>query len=285
MLIRIPVSRYTFHPYRVRVTYVHQELRRPAVYLDHWALMLFAEDDGLRGRLIQALRKSGGTLCLSHVNSAELCRVDDPRHADAVDRLVDELRPQLFFLDAAENLQRSLLDEFHLAGDLSMAEHVARPHAADQPGYFKTYWNLRHVVRSPHDESLNDIFDGSTTRMATAFNDVRKNDEFLAKARKFNPAKGHSAGWIFLGELLRQPFLNPKEGLDTHDMSDIQHALNALHCDYVLLDAGWTSKLNQARPRLDAAGVNVAACYSGKVNELEKFLLDLAAYKVSASPF
>ena len=284
MLIRIPVARYTAHPYRVRVTYIRHELIRPSVYLDHWALMRFSEDDDLRQRFIHTLRQAGGTLCLSLLNGVELCRADDPRHAEAVDRLIEELSPQLFFIDAAANLQRALLDDFQLVGDLKMAANVELRRAAGQPRYFKTFWNIGQDVLPSDDQSLREIFDETTAGMGMSFSDIRQNMDFVANVRKAKPAAGHSAGWVFLSELVRQPFLNPQEGVNADDVSDINHALNALHCDFVLLDAGWASKLNQARRRLDAAGVNVAACYSGKSRELERFLLDLAAYKVSASP-
>jgi len=285
MLIRIPVARYTAHPYRIRATYIRHELIRPAVYLDHWALMRFSENDDLRQRFIHILRQVGGTLCLSLLNCVELCRADDPRHAEAVDRLIDDLSPQLFFINAAANLQRALLDDFQLIGDLKMAANVELRRAAGKSGYFKTFWNLGQDVPPSDDQSLREIFDESTAGMAMSFNDIRQSMDFVANVRKANPAAGHSAGWVFVSELVRQPFLNPQEGVNAGDVSDINHALNALHCDYVLLDAGWTSKLNQARPRLDAAGVKVAACYSGKARGLERFLVDLAAYKVSASPF
>ncbi|SDF27014.1 hypothetical protein SAMN04515659_0552 [Dyella sp. 333MFSha] len=119
--------------------------------------------------------------------------------------------------------------------------------------------------------------------MATAFNDVRQDPEFLAKARRFDPSKGHSPMWTLLGELVRPPMLNPQEELDANDASGVQHALNALYCDYILLDRGWTSKLNQARPRLEKAGIDVARCYSPKQRDIEQFLSDLAAHPVLTS--
>ncbi|WP_176809076.1 hypothetical protein [Dyella sp. 333MFSha] len=56
MLVRIRAMRYIEGPYRIRATYVRNELIRPAVYLDHWALMRFSENGELGRRFIDALR-------------------------------------------------------------------------------------------------------------------------------------------------------------------------------------------------------------------------------------
>ena len=179
MLIRIPVAHYTAHPYRVVITYIRHELIRPAVYLDHWALMLFSENDALRQRFIHTLRQAGGTLCLSLLNCVELCRPCDPRHAEAVDRLIDDLSPQLFFIDAGANLQRALLDDFQLVGDLKMAANVELRRAAGQLGDFRTFWNLGQGVPPSGDQSLREIFDETTAGLSMSCNDIRKSMDFV----------------------------------------------------------------------------------------------------------
>jgi hypothetical protein len=48
---------------------VHQRLTHPAVYLDTWAIRLFADDpDGVGARLREALARAEGTLMLSSLN-------------------------------------------------------------------------------------------------------------------------------------------------------------------------------------------------------------------------
>jgi hypothetical protein len=77
--------------------YVRQELAHPAVYLDTWALRMFAEDDPVLGvRFRDALQRARGTLVLSSLNIAEFT-FDVASHARAVGAYIDTLYPQLFF--------------------------------------------------------------------------------------------------------------------------------------------------------------------------------------------
>jgi hypothetical protein len=72
---------------------VRQELTRPSVFLDTWALRLFAEDDlALGERFQKALMTAGGSLVLTDLSLIEFT-FDDPRNAANVGRYVDQLGP------------------------------------------------------------------------------------------------------------------------------------------------------------------------------------------------
>ena len=76
---------------------VRQSLTHPAVYLDTWAIRLFAEDNPALGtRFREALKRAGGTLILSDLNMSEFT-FDDPRHTQVAGRYVDTIYPNLFF--------------------------------------------------------------------------------------------------------------------------------------------------------------------------------------------
>jgi hypothetical protein len=76
---------------------VQQRLTHPAVYLDTWAVRLFAEDEPVLGdRFRNALLRSGGTLVLSHINVGEFT-YDGARHARRAGQYIAELGLQLFF--------------------------------------------------------------------------------------------------------------------------------------------------------------------------------------------
>ena len=243
--------------------------------------MDFAESSELSDRLVKGVRNSGGTICLSHLHSAELCRVEDPRHAKEIDRLLDQIMPHVFCLDANSNLRPRGRDKFQLVGDLVLAEIFARNSKRTTPGYFEQVWSLRKHSRTDHPENLVEIFHDSTDAMVESFNKMRQDEEFRERARKFNPSNGYADGWSFLGELMRSLFLNENERLDQHDVVDIQHAMNLLHCDFALLDRTWTSKANQARDRLKEAGVSFARCYSKRNGGIEQFLNDLSSFNRS----
>jgi hypothetical protein len=76
---------------------VVQTLTHPAVYLDTWAIRLFAEDEpALGARFRDALLRVSGTLMLSHLSIAEFTFADE-RHTLAAGRYIDTLIPHLFF--------------------------------------------------------------------------------------------------------------------------------------------------------------------------------------------
>jgi hypothetical protein len=59
---------------------VQQRLIHPAVYLDTWAVRLFAEDDLAAGdRFRQALHRIGGTLVVSDLSLGDLAAFADAR--------------------------------------------------------------------------------------------------------------------------------------------------------------------------------------------------------------
>ncbi len=77
--------------------FVRQVLTHPSVYLDTWAIRLFAEDDpALGARFRAALHRAGGTLMLSHPSVGEFT-YDDARPARSAGRYIDTLQPNLFF--------------------------------------------------------------------------------------------------------------------------------------------------------------------------------------------
>jgi hypothetical protein len=78
--------------------FVMRTLTHPAVYLDTWALRLFAEGDRPLGiRFREAVVSARGTLVLSHLSLAEFSVFGDVRHVQAVSTYVDTLYPNIFF--------------------------------------------------------------------------------------------------------------------------------------------------------------------------------------------
>lgn len=84
-------------------------------------------------------------------------------------------------------------------------------------------------------------------------------------ASKFRPVATVDVSEAFLAELLREPHINQAFRIDDHDAMDLVHTVPAATvCDYLLLDRGWTSRLNSAGERLQRAGVRgkVGRAYS-----------------------
>ena len=69
---------------------------RPAVYVDHWAICMFAEDEALQHRFVNAMARGGGTFIGSTTNLAEFTKAANPRHAALTEGLLDRLMPNVY---------------------------------------------------------------------------------------------------------------------------------------------------------------------------------------------
>ena len=56
---------------------IRQTLKKPVVYLDHWAVRLFSDDEPMQNRFLSALHKSGGTWLFSNANVYEFTAMTD----------------------------------------------------------------------------------------------------------------------------------------------------------------------------------------------------------------
>lgn len=248
---------------------------RPLVYLDHWALMGFAEESKKRARLVAGLRATGGSLCLTAISLAEICRVDDPRHAQHIDRLLDDLRGHIFAI-SLEGLLSSQAPygagRTHLPPDELLSFELVRPREFCLPGPFGRHWQARWIGRA--------AFDEMAVSVAAAFDRMRAVDEYRERALKAKPDR--LAPWVNVvsGELMRAAVLNTKEKILPNDAADLQHALVALMCcDLSLLDKKFATRAESARARLRDRGDQLGRCYSSK--GIETFLDALTNWRSS----
>ena len=68
----------------------------PTVYLDHWALRRFSENNSLATRLTTALQSQNGTLALSWLNVVEFAKMTVERQARNVETLLEAILPRVF---------------------------------------------------------------------------------------------------------------------------------------------------------------------------------------------
>lgn len=132
----------------VQGTIVHS-LTRPAIYLDHWALVKFSESPELSDRFISGLRKNHGTLCISGLNVAETCRMEDPRHAHHIDRFLREVGLQIYCVDVLATFQSEDPYTGVLTAppaDQDLAREMLEPPEFGVPGTFGRAWMHRKRV-------------------------------------------------------------------------------------------------------------------------------------------
>ena len=78
---------------------LRQQLTEPVVYLDHWAVRLFSDDEPLQDRFISALHQSGGTWLFATANLFEFTAMTDVTQAQATERLLSRALPALHVAD------------------------------------------------------------------------------------------------------------------------------------------------------------------------------------------
>ena len=250
------------------------------VYFDNWAWRKFSESQPLQTRFINALKLRNGTLALSWFGLAEFSILKDPRHGRNADRLFEAAFPNVFFLHS--NFFRvAQAEEEGLPTDIS-----SPPYADD--GFFGEFMKLR-LSRGPiglHELSQTD---GIRLRLNKLLADIVAQIESLRKESENSqqsqriieryrayPGRHYATGFM-LRELLLKFMRNKTLEVTTNHAADLSHAVvPASYCQYVLLDAHWETQVNQARKRLESAGISLPFAEAFSEKHVEHFLKEFA---------
>jgi hypothetical protein len=173
---------------------VRQSFDFPAVYLDHWAIRLFSNNEVEGQRFLCALKASGGALVVSHTNLAELTGPADPRHADEAAAFFEAALPNIYF--AMFNVQQAINQEklprdtgirLKAPPDVELLMTVGR----ERPDDFRpfTIANIIKVI-AKHRDRLGATWHESNQELADHINQVRRNLETVRQAKNFS---GHPA--------------------------------------------------------------------------------------------
>lgn len=260
---------------------VTQRLLRPVVYLDHWAVRLFAVDPPLQERFVAALHRSRGTWLFSVANLFEFTVMTDLSQAEAAELLLLRAMPAVHVADTT--LDRGYLlaagapphpdapDNNWLLADLAERARIAGG-----------VWNTHRFVQDAinHRDELRPLFEVMKTEVSGAVMALTQNPKENANAKKFSPEAGMTLRDALFQELLREPHVNPAYTFDENDAVDLIHAAPAaVVCDFALLDARWCHKVESAAKRLRKGGVTgrIARCFSRKT--VLDFLSALEAVK------
>jgi hypothetical protein len=265
---------------------VMQKNVHPAIYLDTWALRLFAEAEPALGqRFREALLRARGTLMLSLMSFGEFTSFDDPRHARSVGAFVNSINPHIFF---------SQFDPFQViqaeystiagqrngtpAGDERLLDQYARRAGGRQPS-ISDWFDFsadRPEYRADIDEMAERFLDGLAVlrdRLAT-----EPDFEKLA-LENVKASTLPRATQALLRALIYR--LDPKMTLNVNDAIDIAHCIvPAAYADFVLLDRRWSVRLKDAEDFLPTVGIEtrIAEQYTQRDGGVLKFLERLEAW-------
>lgn len=263
---------------------VQQKLIHPAVYLDTWAIRLFADNVVMGDRFRAALLNANGTLVLSDLNIGDFTSFDDARHARAAGQFVDSLGANLFFsaFSPFPVIEREIATMVRQtdqspAGDVEMLRLYAE--AADlqrrRPSVLDWFVDVHHNRNELKPrlvgmaqafliglDQLRQRFDAEPGFKKSAFRDVEN-------SHRPRSTQALLRAIIFRLEGDRQLKLS------VNDAIDIMHCVvPAAYCDYVLVDHTWSVRLAAARAWLDKAGIesHIAQVFAGRRNGVQRFL-------------
>lgn len=236
---------------------MHQKLTHPSIYLDHWALRKISDDPEKSGKLIEVVKRAGGSVALSWLNLVEFCRVSDPSQQKRAGTLIDELYPHIYFLQvdpyevlANEDLLLKGAPPFppHADADLMRAfflqeQTSIRPYDAK---------NLFQEAARLDPRTTIDSYAAIVTEQFRQIRSQLEADGGGTQVRRKTEVKRLPAPTRFvLREVARQILLDPTAPFDEHDAVDILHTVVPVsYCDFVVLDKRWADIVERARKSL-----------------------------------
>lgn len=247
---------------------VNQKLRRPVVYLDHWAVRLFSDNHALQDRFVKALHRSRGTWLFSTVNLFEFVAMTDFGQAAAAEALLLRAMPSLHVADTTPD-KGYLFPEGAEPHPEAPDEHWLLQDLGERAYIAGGAWNTHRFVQDAitHGDELLPLFDSMKKEVANAVMALTKDAEKTAYAKRFVPEPGMSLRDALAHELMREPHVNSAYTFDDNDATDLLHALApVVVCDFPLLDARWCHRVESAARRMRKGGVTgrIAKCFSMK---------------------
>ena len=264
---------------------VGQQDVSPTVYLDHWALRSFSDNESLATRLTAALELGNGTLALSWLNLVEFTKVTVEQQARNAEDLLEANLPRVFFLEVEP------FSVIRREDELVAGRPPAPPHA--DLGFLSAFSCLRPTSLNSftaHDlfqvvqasqlaNSFDDLADTVVRRVAALRDELDTNPGFQSAVRRLPCGPRIQRGTRFLlREMLRTLLVDKGTRITRNHAIDLMHAVVPVsYCDFVLLDKHWETQVDRVRSRLKMAGMTVpmGKVFSGKANGVDRFLREL----------
>lgn len=267
---------------------IGQRLSSPAVYMDHWALLDFSEDENLGLEFMTTLQAREGTLTLSWLNLVEFSKVTNREQARKAELFIEKNLPRIFFIEV-EPFQVIRSENSLLAGgpklppqaDPSLLQKLlSLAPASSQMVYPLSVHNLFSSVQDEGLAGDSERFaDTVIERIETMREEVRHESDFESAVRRLPSGPTIQAGTRYvIRELLRTMLLNKQMKITRNHAIDLLHAVVPVsYCDFVLLDRNWETQVAQMRKRVSDARMSfpIAKVFSRKGSGLERFLKEL----------
>jgi hypothetical protein len=257
-----------------------QRYTRPSVYLDVCALRALAENNEHSARFAGALGRKNGTLFLGSMTIFEFASFSEPRHAAAVDRLLQKIWRHLYFIRcepfeviARENRMQAgepimpLADEDLLT---KMLTHFREQ--SGQPLSLMTMFSRQSAFLRP---TLDDFAHGvgaallELRRKLEADKGLRRSADQILKTSEIRPIATQG-----LLHALIKPLHDDRPPARSTIIDFVHAVVPSAYADFVVLDRRWASAVSQATQRLRRAGhhAHIARAFTPGDASLEEFL-------------
>ncbi|MCK4789845.1 MAG: hypothetical protein KAV87_39260 [Desulfobacteraceae bacterium] len=265
--------------------HVRQSFDSPTVYLDHWAIRMFSDDQGIQDRFVNALMSKGGTILLSNVSFIEFARATDARHCRDAEAFFERLLPNIFLTDFAldkileqEGAEPNNQRRFWPSADLPQLKLFAERAQHTPLGFtMNGFISQVHIHRA----DLSNLTKNVACSIINGIESARNDPAYVRKAKNSSPSEKRPRTMVILGELIRGYNLDRTAPISENDAIDLLHAAMSTNCcDYVLLDGPWTERVEKMRHRIAKAGMTmpIAKCFSNRANGVSVFLAELEAF-------
>ena len=247
------------------------EIRRPSIYLDHWALRCLSSDSSFRKRFIECFKKYG-TLLFSWTNVLEVA-ANSGASLNAIQSFLSEIEKHWFPIEfnAFEVIRRE--KRFRpgnnnpcLASGFLEAYY---PHISDGPLSLSTVCDMTRdsAFKPAYRQGFKDL----KKEIVETFRFWRSEKLKNGGAQHFDP----NCPTMYVVEGFRQLIQKETFNIDENDALDFLHAAAPIaYGDFVLLDKHWADLARKLKLPFDCVKV-----YSPK--DVEKFLEDLEQFQGS----
>ncbi len=257
----------------------------PTIYLDHWALRRFSEDDALSTRFTAALKSRNGTLALSWMNLAEFTKVTIEEQIRKAEVFLEAKLPQVFFLEVDPFLVISKEDEL-LAGGAPTPPHAdldfLRAFSYLKPtslNPFTAHDLFQSAQADGLDKKLDDFANTVVDRVESMRDEFDTNPGFQSAIRRSPSGPEIQRGTRYiLREMVRTLLVDQGMKITRNHAIDLIHTVVPVaYCDLVLLDKHWETQVNRVRSRFNAADMSVplGKVFSGRANGIDQFFCAL----------
>ncbi|WP_239236115.1 hypothetical protein [Candidatus Nitrotoga sp. BS] len=246
---------------------------------------MFSDDPILQDRLVKALRSKGGTLLLSNISFGEFASIDDARHAADAENFIERLLPNIFLTDFAlhkvleqERSEPNNTKRFWPSADLPQLKFFAEREQDAPLGFtMRGFIMLAHENRARIAEVTSEV----VCLIKSEIEAVRKDPEYLVKARSVQPNDDRPRTIVILAELIRGFLLDSAASISDNDIIDLMHAVMPVNCcDYVLLDGPWAERVKKMKQRIAKTDSKMllAKYFSCRDHGVDNFLQNLEAF-------